>query len=129
MQLRGINHYNLRASPEMIEMLKNFYIQIVGLTIGPRPKFKNGGYWLYINNKDVLHLSWSKNEIENLCNVVSTFDHIAFTGSDEVSYEKHLIKNGIKFNKREIPEIKTLQFFFKDPAGNGIEIIFPKEVK
>ena len=123
--IEGINHYNLRADEETIEVLKDFYIEIVGLKLGHRPPFKNGGYWLYANQKDVLHLSFSKNDIVNELNVNSTFDHMAFTCQDENMYIDLLTKKNIKFSIREIPEIGTRQIFFKDPAGNGIELIFP----
>ena len=123
----GINHYNLRAAPEIIEKLKNFYIEIVGLKLGHRPPFKNGGYWLYANDKDVLHLSFSKNDITNELHVSSTFDHIAFTAENEMDYIKVLKENKIDFITREVPEIGTRQIFFKDPAGNGIELIFSNE--
>jgi len=123
--IEGINHYNLRADEETIEVLKDFYIEIVGLKLGHRPPFKNGGHWLYANQKDVLHLSFSKNEIVNELNVNSTFDHMAFTCQDENKYIDLLTKKNIKFSIREIPEIGTRQIFFKDPAGNGIELIFP----
>jgi glyoxylase I family protein len=123
--IEGINHYNLRADEKTIEVLKNFYIEIVGLKLGHRPPFKNGGYWLYANQKDVLHLSFSKNGIVNELNVNSTFDHMAFTCKDENMYIDLLNKKNIKFSIREIPEIGTRQIFFKDPAGNGIELIFP----
>ena len=123
--IEGINHYNLRADEETIEVLKEFYIEIVGLKLGHRPPFKNGGYWLYANQKDVLHLSFSKNDIVNELNVNSTFDHMAFTCQDEDKYIGLLTKKNIKFSIREIPEIGTRQIFFKDPAGNGIELIFP----
>ena len=43
--IEGINHYNLRADEETIEVLKDFYIEIVGLNLGHRPPFKNGGRW------------------------------------------------------------------------------------
>ena len=123
--IEGINHYNLRADEETIEVLKDFYIEIVGLNLGHRPPFKNGGYWLYANQKDVLHLSFSKNGIVNELNVNSTFDHMAFTCKDENMYIDLLNKKNIKFSIREIPEIGTRQIFFNDPAGNGIELIFP----
>ena len=121
----GINHYNLRADEETIEVLKDFYIEIVGLKLGHRPPFRNGGYWLYANQKDVLHLSFSKNGIVNELNVNSTFDHMAFTCQDEDMYIELLTKKNIEYSIREIPEIGTRQIFFKDPAGNGIELIFP----
>jgi catechol-2,3-dioxygenase len=123
----GINHYNLRAAPEIIEKLKNFYIEIVGLKLGHRPPFKNGGYWLYANDKDVLHLSFSKNDITNELHVSSTFDHMAFTAENEMDHINVLKENNIDFITREVPEIGTRQIFFKDPAGNGIELIFSNE--
>ena len=123
----GINHYNLRAAPEIIEKLKNFYIEIVGLKLGHRPPFKNGGYWLYANDKDVLHLSFSKNDITNELHVFSTFDHMAFTAENEMDHISVLKENNIDFITREVPEIGTRQIFFKDPAGNGIELIFSNE--
>ena len=123
--IEGINHYNWRADEKTIEVLKEFYIEIVGLKLGHRPPFKNGGYWLYANQKDVLHLSFSKNGIVNELNVNSTFDHMAFTCQDENMYIDLLTKKNIKFSIREVPEIGTRQIFFKDPAGNGIELIFP----
>ena len=123
----GINHYNLRAAPEIIENLKKFYIEIVGLKLGHRPPFNNGGYWLYANDKDVLHLSFSKNDITNELHVSSTFDHMAFTAENEIDHINMLKENNIDYIIREVPEIGTRQIFFKDPAGNGIELIFSNE--
>ena len=37
---------------------------------------------------------------------------------------KLLKRNNIFFKERYIPEINIEQLFFKDPAGNGIELIF-----
>ena len=123
----GINHYNLRADPEIIEKLKKFYIEIVGLKPGHRPPFKNGGYWLYADDKDVLHLSFSKNDITNELHVSSTFDHMAFTAENEMDHINVLKENNIDYIIREVPEIGTRQIFFKDPAGNGIELIFSND--
>ncbi len=53
--INGIDHYNLRSDEKMIETLKDFYINIVGLKLGHRPPFKSKGYWLYAKVKDV---SW-----------------------------------------------------------------------
>ena len=56
--IEGSNHYNLRADEKTIEVLKEFYIEIVGLTLGHRPPFKNGGFWLYAKQKNGLHFSF-----------------------------------------------------------------------
>ena len=125
--IEGLNHYNLRAAPEIIENLKKFYLEIVGLKLGHRPPFNNGGYWLYANDKDVLHLSFSKNDITNELHVSSTFDHMAFTAENEMDHINVLKENNIDYIIREVPEIGTRQIFFKDPAGNGIELIFSND--
>ena len=122
--INGIDHYNLRSDERMIETLKDFYINIVGLKLGHRPPFKSKGYWLYAKDKDVLHLSSSKDDIKNLINVNSTLDHVSFSASDKVFFTEILARNNIFFKERYIPEINIEQLFFKDPAGNGIELIF-----
>lgn len=124
--ISGINHYNLRSGAKMMEDLKVFYIEIVGLQLGTRPPFKSNGYWLNAGQKDILHLSETKENDDNPANTKSTFDHMAFTAEDKDKYIKILEKNEIKFYFRVVPEIGTEQIFFKDPAGNGIELIFCK---
>jgi len=122
--INGIDHYNLRSDEKMIETLKDFYINIVGLKLGHRPPFKSKGYWLYAKEKDVLHLSSSKDNIKNLIDVSSTLDHVSFSAIDKIFFITVLQKNNIIFKERFIPEIEIEQLFFKDPAGNGIELIF-----
>ena len=122
--INGIDHYNLRSDEKMIETLKDFYINIVGLKLGYRPPFKSKGYWLYAKELDVLHLSSSKDNIKNLINVNSTLDHVSFSASDKSFFIETLEKNNIFFKERYISEINVDQLFFKDPAGNGIELIF-----
>lgn len=122
--INGIDHYNLRSDEKMIEILKDFYINIVGLKLGHRPPFKSKGYWLYAGGKDILHLSSSKDNVKNLTNVNSTLDHVSFSAIDKSFFLETLKKNNIIFKERYIPEINIEQLFFKDPAGNGIELIF-----
>ena len=124
--ISGINHYNLRSEAKMMENLKNCYIEIVGRQLGTRPPFKSNGYWLNAGQKDILHLSETKKNDDNPVNIKNTFDHMAFTAEDKDKYIKILEINEIKFHLRVVPEIGTEQIFFKDPAGNGIELIFCK---
>ena len=120
----GLNHYNLRASRAMMEQLKVFYRDVVGLQIGDRPKLTSFGYWLYAGSKDVLHLSEAKAEEKRKENVATTFDHVAFTATDYDATIVRLEKLGIKFKAREIADAGQKQIFFSDPAGNGVELNF-----
>ena len=126
--IKGIDHYNLRSDEKMIETLKDFYINVVGLKLGHRPPFKRKGYWLYADAKDILHLSKSKDNKKNLINVDSTLDHVSFSALNKVFFMEILKKNNIIFKERFVPEMNIEQLFFKDPAGNGIELIFKKNL-
>jgi glyoxylase I family protein len=120
----GFNHYNLRAERSMMEQLKVFYRDVVGLRIGDRPQLTSFGYWLYAESKDVLHLSESKPEEKRKENVATTFDHVAFTATDYDATIVRFEKLGIQFKTREISDAGQKQIFFRDPAGNGIELNF-----
>jgi len=124
MAILGFNHYNLRAERLMMEQLKVFYRDVVGLQIGERPQLTSFGYWLYAGNKDVLHLSEAKSEEKRKENVATTFDHVAFTATDYDATIARLDKLTIKYRVREINDAGQKQIFFSDPAGNGIELNF-----
>ena len=68
----------------------------------------------------------TKNNEKKEHHVNTTFDHLAFSANNIHYYEKVLKDNHIPFTFREVPEIGTKQLFFKDPVGNGIELIFIK---
>ena len=124
MAILGFNHYNLRAERLMMEQLKVFYRDVVGLQIGERPQLTSFGYWLYAGSKDVLHLSEAKAEEKRKENVATTFDHVAFTATDYDATIARLEKLAIKYRVREINDAGQKQIFFNDPAGNGIELNF-----
>ena len=108
----------------MMEQLKVFYRDVVGLQVGERPQLSSFGYWLYAGSKDVLHLSEANPEEKRKENVATTFDHVAFTATDYDATVARLEKLGIKFKAREISNAGQKQIFFSDPAGNGIELNF-----
>ena len=122
--IKEINHFNLRSDEKTMHILKDFYINVVGLSMGERPPFKSKGFWLNAQENCVLHLSSTKNNEKKEHHVDSIIDHLAFSASNIKYYEKILTDNNIPFKYREVPEIGTKQLFFKDPVGNGIELIF-----
>ncbi len=124
MALKGFSHYNLRASVELMDELKDFYTRVVGMREGDRPPFKSAGYWLYIGDIPVLHLVETLPGQSCPPHVSSTFDHVALTCSDIDEMEAKLRSAGVEFERREVPLLGHQQLFFKDPAGNGIEFIF-----
>ena len=124
MAVRGFDHYNLRADRATLDRLRDFYRDVVGLTVGERPPFRRFGYWLYSGDRAVLHLSLADDGEERSSSAVSTFAHAAFncTGRDE--FERRLKARGIPYRIAQVPLLDLVQLFFHDPAGNGVELQF-----
>jgi catechol-2,3-dioxygenase len=120
----GFNHYNLRAPREMMEQLRAFYCDVVGLTQGQRPPFDSFGYWLYAGDQCVLHLSEAQPDEVRHTHIATTFDHVAFTCTARPEMEARLKRNNIPFRTGQVPAMGITQLFLKDPAGNGIELSF-----
>jgi catechol 2,3-dioxygenase-like lactoylglutathione lyase family enzyme len=127
MPVTGLAHYNLRADRGTIEVLRDFYVKVVGLQPGYRPPFKSFGYWLYAGNHAVLHLSEARADEIRTAGVVNTFDHTAFSCTGFDAFQSHLLALDISFTSAEVPLTGERQIFFADPAGNGVELNFAAE--
>ena len=119
-----LDHYNIRTSRELLDVLRDFYCLTVGLRVGPRPDFRSHGYWLYAGDSDVLHLTQTREDEVREVGVVPTFDHVAFACEDFEAMRARLETAGIVHEVDEVPLTGQRQIFFRDPTGNGIELNF-----
>jgi glyoxylase I family protein len=124
MPVLGLNHYNLRAPRELMETLRAFYVEVVGLEPGPRPPFASVGHWLYAGGRPVLHLSLAGPDETRTAGARTTFDHVAFDCAGRADHEARLAARGIAFERARVPGTAQVQVFFDDPAGNGVELDF-----
>jgi catechol-2,3-dioxygenase len=124
MTVIGLNHYNLRARRELMERLREFYCDVIGLRVGERPISRSFGYWLYAGEQAVLHLSEARPGEERAMHVTGTFDHVAFTCVDRDATEAALRAHGVAFRTSGVPAARQVQLFVEDPAGNGVELNF-----
>jgi catechol-2,3-dioxygenase len=119
----SINQIQLVANKDLVIQLRDFYCNIVGLTEGFRPAFERFGFWLYIGDKDVVHLITPK-EGDGRSPQKSSFDHIAFKTADYEGVLKKLKSLNIYFEEKPIPGMAAHQIFLRDPAGNRVELNF-----
>jgi catechol 2,3-dioxygenase-like lactoylglutathione lyase family enzyme len=129
--ITGLHHINLRAPAELLVVLRDFYRDVLGLQQGERPDFGSPGYWLYAGGHPIVHLSTQRAD-EPLRGPVNpaaptTYDHTAFHGTDPAETAAHLRARGVAFHESRSAVTGQHQFFFEDPAGNGVEINFPFE--
>jgi catechol 2,3-dioxygenase-like lactoylglutathione lyase family enzyme len=124
MPVRGFDHYNLRAARPLLDELRDFYCDVVGLRVGERPPLRRFGYWLYAGDRPVLHLSEADSEETRSTTVTTTFAHAAFDCTDRAGFERRLNERGVRFRVAQVPVTNQVQLFFLDPAGNGVELGF-----
>ena len=119
----SINHIQLVAEKDLVIQLRNFYCDVVGLTEGFRPAFERFGFWLYIGDKDVIHLITPK-EGDGRSPQKSSFDHVAFKTGDYEGILKKFETLNVHFEEKPIPDMSAHQIFLRDPAGNRVELNF-----
>jgi catechol 2,3-dioxygenase-like lactoylglutathione lyase family enzyme len=125
MPVLGLNHINLSGSRDLLNALKDFYCDVIGLEVGARPNFERFGYWLYAGGQPVVHLYQSAPGEARRADVLTTFDHLAFTCADSTEFEAVLRRRGVEYSKAVVPGTDQVQLFLKDPAGIKVELNFP----
>jgi catechol-2,3-dioxygenase len=120
----GFSHYNLRAPRALLDELREFYCDVVGLELGARPPFRSFGYWLYAGGHPVLHLSEAGPGETRPVPPLGTFDHAAFRCTGRAQFEEDLNRRGVQYRVATVPATQQVQIFLTDPAGNGVELNF-----
>ncbi len=124
MAIAGLNHFNIIASPQLITEVRDFYVEVIGLTEGWRPDFDFDGYWLYAGDAPIVHLMASEDLAEPSERTTGYLDHIALTASDLETTEQRLATLGQTYDKKTVPGFNITQLFLHDPIGLGIELNF-----
>ena len=128
---RQLHHFNFHAPPELIERLRDFYVEVIGLRAGPMPGSPPfPAYWLYLGDTPVVHLNGGpleRPEAGVSARATGWVDHVAFTCDDYVGARQHLERLGIGYASNELPSVGLRQLFLADPAGLKIELNFFEE--
>ena len=124
MSVTAFSHYNLRAPRDLLDRLRAFYCDVVGLKLGTRPPLQSFGYWLYAGDAAILHLSEAQPGEQRVTGAVNTFDHVAFSCEGRLQTQAHLSRCGVTYRTAEVPLTGQVQLFLHDPAGNRIELNF-----
>lgn len=120
-----IDHINISAPAVLLQKVRIFYCDVLGLTEGFRPRFTKHGYWLYADGKPIIHLVESREHHWN--EKQGFFDHFALNATGAAKVQKKLDEAGVEYRTSYLPEIGLIQIFCKDPAGTGVELDFLNE--
>lgn len=121
-----LEHFTVRCAS--LERTRDFYCEIVGLRVGPRPEFDFAGYWLYLGDRPVVHLVLEGERLDARAYVAGrdtgALDHIAFRGGDLEGVRALLHAKGVDFKECPVPGKPLHQIFVRDPDGVLIELNF-----
>ncbi len=132
MAITELNHYFVRAND--LEATKNFYCDVLGMEVMPRPDFPFPGYWLGTNGKIVVHMGPAGIPNEELYYLGTTpksarensgvVDHVAFLCEQPGDFIRRLKDRNIPYRPRSFESFDLYQIFLSDPNGLCVELNF-----
>ena len=116
----GMNHFTVIAEDEHKTL--DFYVGLLGLTVGHRPDLGFPGAWLYADGPQaVLHMYFDRPVPQQRAGVI---DHMAFTAQGLRAVKARFDASGTKYDLRQQPGAGTWQLFCFDPNGAKVELDF-----
>lgn len=125
MPLGPIQHLNIRCADA--EATRDFYVEVMGLTVGDRPPFASRGYWLYAGDEPVVHLVQKPPGEAASAPTTGCLDHVGFVGRDLAATVAAFEARQLPYRKAIVPRDGATQLFVRDPNGVTIELNFAPE--
>lgn len=131
MPLSHLEHFLIQTAD--IQATRDWYVDVLGFREGPHPDFKFPVVWLYLGDKDVVHLTQGgKNVSENrkaylgqqsdATHGSGVLDHVAFRCTGLRDMMEHLQQRKIEFRRRMVSDQGLFQLFLLDPNGVKVEL-------
>jgi len=133
MPLSQMDHFLIQTAD--LDGTRDWYVDVLGMRVGPNPDFRMPVYWLYIGEKDVLHIAeGGANVSENRMKYLGqqsqdtygsgVVDHVAFRATGLRDMMAHLDSRGIDYTRRQVDDQGLFQLFLIDPNGVKVELNF-----
>lgn len=125
----GLNHFNITAPVELLEKVRDFYVEVLGLAVGDRPDFRREGFWLYAGREPIVHLTACEIDDARAAGKAGPgfLDHVAFSCKGLSGLIERLKRLNIPYEVSEVASLGQVQVFLHDPARVGVELNFVNE--
>ena len=117
-----IQHFNITGPFELLERVKNFYVDVIGLSVGFRPEVPTRGYWLYSGEQALVHLNEGPERAQ--LPPSTHLDHIALGCDNLDAMLARLTAHDIEHNAIRFEQAGITLVFVRDPAGVMLELNF-----
>jgi catechol 2,3-dioxygenase-like lactoylglutathione lyase family enzyme len=133
MPLGHLEHFLIQTAD--MEATRDFYTRVLGFRVGPAPDFRFPVIWLYLGERDVIHVTeGGANVSENRRRYLGqqssdthgsgVIDHVAFRCTGLKETLEHLNRLGVTCTKRMVDDQGLFQVFLLDPNGIKVELNF-----
>jgi len=133
MPLSHIEHFLVQSTD--IAATRDWYVRVLGFEEGWHPDFKFPVCWLYLGDRDVIHITEGGAAVsENRKRYIGqesqatsgsgVIDHIAFRAAGLRETMAHLTRQNVEFKARQVSDQGLYQLFLFDPNGIKIELNF-----
>jgi catechol 2,3-dioxygenase-like lactoylglutathione lyase family enzyme len=133
MPLTHLEHVLIQTAD--IQATCDWYERVLGMKRGYTPDFKFPVQWMYLGDRDVLHVTeGGANVSENRKRYVGqesqattgsgVIDHVAFRCEQLKDMLDHLARQRIEFKQRMVSDQGLYQLFLIDPNGVKVELNF-----
>jgi catechol 2,3-dioxygenase-like lactoylglutathione lyase family enzyme len=121
MQIRKLDHVAINTAK--LAETQAFFVEVLGLTVGPRPQFDFNGVWLYAAGEDMVHLV----EVDDprAASTAAALNHFALRVIDYEQTVRSLQEAGVPFEAETTPGGELRQLYVTDPNGVRIELNAP----
>jgi len=132
MPLTHIEHVLVVADD--IDATRDWYARVLGMRSGPHPDFGFPVHWMYLGERDVVHIGPSAKNAGDIQKQylgrtsqrseagTGAIDHLAFRATGLRGMLEHLQKEKIQFSQRRANGQALFQLFFYDPNGIKVEL-------
>lgn len=131
MPLTKLEHYLVMTDD--IDKTRDFYRDVIGLSVGFRADLGFPGHWLYLGDIPVIHIAeWEtytahSNKLgipvtTRTSGSTGVLDHVAFNGHNVQEMIERLQRMQVPFERNDVPHVGLVQLFLYDPNGLKIEL-------
>jgi catechol 2,3-dioxygenase-like lactoylglutathione lyase family enzyme len=117
--LKTLDHVNVRT--RNLDVMVDWYRDILGMETGPRPGFQFGGAWLYCDGKPIVHLVEVSDEPAA---IAPKIEHFAIAADGLEVFLSHLEARDVDYEIGRPPGFPIIQVNIFDPDGNHIHVDF-----
>ncbi len=119
MNIERLDHVNIRTA--QLAAVIEFYEKVIGLRVGPRPGLASTGAWLYLGERDILHLIASPTA---QLSSEPQLEHFALRATGYQEFIARLDEHGIPYRGNTLTGAGLRQLHLHDPDGNHLELNF-----